>query len=226
MKVLCWDIDGTLLSTNRAGVFALVAAAADVLGTETDFADLFTSGLTDPEVAAAAIEYCGGAGDDETRERFLRSYESHLPRSLPRRAGRVMPNVEAILERVAARPDLHQVLLTGNTRRGAKAKLAHYGLDRYFEGGAFSDDAADRSAIAGRALELARERGGPNLPANGLIVIGDTPHDIACGKAIGARTLAVATGVHSIELLAEYQPDICVEQLPAPDALFALLGLD
>lgn len=223
--VLCWDIDGTLLSTARAGVFALVAAADEVLGVETDFRDLFTAGFTDLQVVRAAIEYCGAECDGATHEKFLRSYEQHLPSKLPLREGQVLPNVIDVLKAIDERADLHQILLTGNTRAGASAKLKHYGIYEFFEGGAFSDDTPDRQTIARRALALARERAGDQLPPDALYVIGDTPHDISCGKVIGARTVAVATSVHTREALAAHDPWISLKEIPPPGEFFELLEL-
>jgi phosphoglycolate phosphatase-like HAD superfamily hydrolase len=101
-------------------------------------------------------------------------------------------------------------LLTGDTRGGARAKLTHYDLVRYFPDGAFAEDAGERASIAARALELAR-RAGP-VRDDRLFVIGDTPHDIHCANAIGARTIAVATGGYSVEELEAHHPwRVCVE---------------
>jgi phosphoglycolate phosphatase-like HAD superfamily hydrolase len=124
----------------------------------------------------------------------------------------VLPNVREILEHLRIRPDVRSYLLTGNTRGGAKAKLTHYGLFEYFADGAFAEDAGARSAIAARALDLAR-RAGP-VGENATLVIGDTPHDIHCANAIGARTIAVATGGYTVDELAPHQPWRVYPELP------------
>jgi phosphoglycolate phosphatase len=222
--VLLWDIDGTLLTTARAGVFALEDAAREVCGASLDFQTLQTAGLTDAEVAALSIESSGGEPSEEVVDSFLRAYERHLPDSLHRRKGHVMPGIVALLDYLADRKDVTSLLLTGNTPAGAKAKLAHYGLDAYFDGGAFCVDTGGRESIARRARELAEERLG-ELSDERLYVIGDTPHDIRAGKAIGARTVAIGSGPVPFEELQAADPWLVLEQLPEPARFVELLGL-
>ncbi len=224
-SVLCWDIDGTLLTTARAGVFALEDAAREVVGTVPDFSSLPTAGLTDAEVAALAIRTCGAEDSAEKVSAFLRVYERHLPDRLSCRQGRVLPGVAEVLDHLASREDVACVLLTGNTEAGARAKLSHYGLDGRFDGGAFCTDTDDRETIARRALALARERYGGNLAGDHLYVLGDTPHDIRCGKAIGARTVAVASGPVTSEDLTAADPWLLLERLPEPRDFIELLRL-
>jgi phosphoglycolate phosphatase len=223
--VLFWDIDGTLLTTARAGVFALEDAAREVCGATPDFQALHTAGLTDAEVAALAIETCGGGtAPAELVDAFLRAYERRLPDSLHRRKGHVMPGIVAVLDHLADRDDVTSLLLTGNTPAGARAKLAHYGLDGYFDGGAFCVDTSGRDSIARRARELAEERLG-ELSDDRLFVIGDTPHDIRAGKAIGARTVALGTGPVPMDELLACDPWLALEELPPPERFVEQLGL-
>lgn len=226
IHVLFWDIDGTLLTTARAGVFALEDAGREVLGVDSSFAELRTAGLTDYEVAALAIRTAGGGDDEATVSAFLRVYERMLPDRLHSRQGTVMPGVIEILERLNARGDVMNLLLTGNTRAGARAKLAHYGLTPYFVDGAFCVDGAGRQEIARRALALATERIGAEPGRDALTVIGDTPADVRCGHAIGARTIAVASGAYSRAELEELGPSVVVEELPSPEEFAALLGIE
>jgi phosphoglycolate phosphatase len=226
-QVLYWDIDGTLLSTARAGIFALEEAAREVCGAAPDLSELPTAGLTDGRIAAMILERAGCAPEPERIDALLRAYERHLPERLGWRAGRVMPGVEAVLEALAARDDVISLLLTGNTAGGATAKLRHYGLDRFFPdaAGAFCASADDRETIARRARDLARERVGEAFDPDRTYVIGDTPHDVRCGKAIGARTVAVATGSVSAEELRAAEPWLLLDRLPEPDAFCSALGL-
>lgn len=223
-QVLFWDIDGTLLTTARAGVFALEDAAREVCGSSPDFQTLHTAGLTDAEVAALAIETCGGQPSPELVDAFLRAYERRLPDSLHRRKGQVMPGIVAVLDYLADRKDVTSLLLTGNTPAGASAKLTHYGLDGYFDGGAFCIDTGGRASIARRARELAEERLG-ELSDERVYVIGDTPHDIRAGKAIGARTVAVGTGPVPFDELLACEPWLAFERLPEPERFVEQLGL-
>jgi phosphoglycolate phosphatase-like HAD superfamily hydrolase len=213
---LFWDLDGTLLTTARAGVFALEAAVLEVTGTQVDLDSLVTAGLTDGEVAASALAAADIEATEEQVETFLRAYERHLPDCLPRRTGRVLPGVREALDDLRDAPGVRSYLLTGNTEAGARAKLAHYALDSYFAGGAFCTGPGNRVEIARRACRLA--------PSGArLYVIGDTPSDIAAGEMIGARTIAVATGSHSEEELREHRPWLVVGRIPEPARFRALL---
>jgi phosphoglycolate phosphatase-like HAD superfamily hydrolase len=151
-------------------------------------------------------------------QRFLEIHGRQLPEYLHRREGHVMPGVREALEDLHDDPDVRNLLLTGNIEAGAAAKLAHYGLAEFFtEGGAFCVGPGERAEIARRALPL----------ANGVasFVIGDTPADVECGKEIGARTVAVATGSFSLEALAQHEPWLLLERIPAPATFAELLGL-
>jgi phosphoglycolate phosphatase-like HAD superfamily hydrolase len=223
--VVFWDIDGTLLTTARAGVFALEEAAREVCGTDADLSSLHTAGLTDSEVAALVIEHCGGSADHSTVSAVLRAYERHLPERLHWRRGRVLAGVEAVLRDLSARPDVTCMLLTGNTAVGAGAKLAHYGLDAYFEGGVFCRAGDDRVRIARNARELARQKANGSPDKIDIVVVGDTPHDVRGGKAIHARTVALATGSYTARELAACEPWLTLECLPAPTRFAELLGL-
>jgi phosphoglycolate phosphatase-like HAD superfamily hydrolase len=220
--IILWDIDGTLLTTARAGILAWERAVAEGLGSPVDLSGFQTAGLTDVEIARRLAADHGL--EPASAERLLRSYELHLPESLGRRTGAVLPNVLPILERLSGRPDVHSALLTGNTRSGAAAKLRHYGLARFFEGGAFADGTDDRAAIARNALAQAQSSVGTISPDR-VYVVGDTPHDVACGKAIAARVIAVATGGYTVEQLRATEPWWLLPSLPAPELFLPRLGL-
>ncbi len=224
---LFWDIDGTLLTTARAGIFALEEATEEVLGERIDMSTLQTAGLTDAEIAR---ELCASRGVREPTAigALLAAYERLLPERLGWRQGRVLPNVRENLDALSARDDVVNMLLTGNVAGGAEAKLRHYGLWDHFAdtGGAFSVEGADRPSIARRARELAAEHGGEVPMGERMVVIGDTPHDISCGKAIGARTLAIATGPsYTRAELQACEPWLALEEMPGPGELTAVLGL-
>lgn len=224
-SALLWDIDGTLLSTARAGVFALEEAARELCGADVDLQAMETSGLTDGEIAALVLRERGQEPTDESVARFLRAYERHLPDRLGWRQGRVLPGVKPILERLRERPDVISVLLTGNTPVGARAKLTHYGLAEHFDAGVFCTDWEDRPSIARRAVALVAERSGEERPPETLIVIGDTPADVRCGLDIGARTLAVASGSYTREQLEEAGAWLVVDELPGPDEFERTVGI-
>jgi phosphoglycolate phosphatase-like HAD superfamily hydrolase len=215
---LLWDVDGTLLTTARAGVFSLEHALERVTGIRADLQGLATAGLTDYLIAETALRSVGHEADEATVREFLRVHGEQLPAYLGRREGHVMPGVREALEELSGRTDVLNLLLTGNIEAGAYAKLRHYGLDGYFgAGGAFCVGPGDRAEIAARALAL--------VDGATPFVIGDTPSDVACGKAVGARTIAVATGSFSAAELAEHEPWHVLDELPPPAELAALVGL-
>lgn len=220
--VLFWDIDGTLLTTARAGIHAWEAAVENQIGKAVDLSHFKTAGLTDVEIARMLAADHGL--DPAAAAELLDTYEVRLAGCLTRRSGTVLPNVREILERLRPRSDVHSALLTGNTRAGAAAKLRHYGLADFFEGGAFADGADDRAAIARTALAQARSIVG-EVAADRVYVIGDTPHDVSCGKAIGARVVAVATGGYTLEQLRATEPWWLLPSLPEPDVFLSRLGL-
>jgi phosphoglycolate phosphatase len=216
---LFWDIDGTLLTTARAGVFSLEDALERVSGMRATLQEMVTAGLTDYAIAENALKAVGHATDEATVRDFLRVHGEQLPDYLHRRKGHVMPGVRDLLEDLAGRGDVVNLLLTGNIEAGAWAKLAHYGLDAFFEsGGAFCSGPGEREEIARRASALADG-------AARVYVIGDTPHDVAAGRAISAHTIAVATGSYSAEQLAEHAPSILLERIPEPLAFRHLIEL-
>jgi len=227
MIVLFWDIDGTLLTTGRAGIFAWEDACLEVTGRALDFQSLKTDGLTDHQVALRIFEQVGAQPNQETLDRMVCFYESRLPERLHARKGRVLESVREILEYLKARrPDVHSMLLTGNTAAGATAKLAHYDLQKFFEGGSFSQDQGPRAGIAARALTAVRQRFPQAAIESGhVFVVGDTPHDIDCAQAIGARTIAVATGVYKAPELQSHGAWRVLDTLPPPGEFEALIDL-
>ncbi|MGD1809505.1 HAD family hydrolase [Dapis sp. BLCC M126] len=225
--ILFWDIDGTLLTTGRAGIFALEDAARDIIGKEIDLSKLDTAGATDRLLAAQILELGDITPDDGKIDQLLQVYSEYLPQSLTRKQGAVLQGVKEILSHLHPhRNDLVSLLLTGNTSVGAKAKLTQYGLDSYFDftQGGFSDQVADRKAIARQALTSAQELVG-EINLEKVYVIGDTPHDINCCQAIGAKSIAVATGSYKLEELQQHNPWWAIPSLPAPDIFTDKIGL-
>jgi phosphoglycolate phosphatase-like HAD superfamily hydrolase len=221
MIALFWDIDGTLLTTGKAGVPAWEMAVREIVERDFELASFRVAGLTDYQIAVRTFEMLDVDADESTVRRMVARYEALLPTELPKKRGHVMPNVREILDHLQRDPDVHLYLLTGNTPGGARAKLTHYDLFKYFEGGAFAEDAGDRASIAARALALARA----NSPVgdDGAFVIGDTPHDIDCANAIGARTIAVATGGYSRAELMTHRPWRVFDVLPPADEFAGLI---
>jgi phosphoglycolate phosphatase len=205
-KLILWDIDGTLIRTNRAGIAALVQAFARIHGHQPDMKKVEVAGRTDRWIIGRMLEAHGITPSHENIHAVLESYLQLLQGEIVTRSGQILPGILELLETLHRREDVVQGLLTGNVQRGARIKLEHYRVWHYFEFGAFGDDSALRNELGPHALRRAKERHEIEFVPDRVWVIGDTPHDIECGKAIGARTIAVATGSFSLEQLQAHAP--------------------
>ncbi len=221
--LLLWDIDGTLITSGNAGMRALQSALHGRFGLEGSLDDIEFAGRTDTWIMRAIFRKFGLPATPENFARLFDGYVSALPRELHNPHARVLPGVRELLQAAAAHGAIAQGLLTGNMRRGAQVKLAHHGLWEYFGFGAFGDDSELRNDLGPHALRRALEHHGVHFPATNVWVIGDTPHDIACGRAIGARTLAVATGGSSLAHLRAHAPTAALPDLSATAEVLALL---
>ncbi|MDX6766223.1 MAG: haloacid dehalogenase-like hydrolase [Candidatus Methylacidiphilales bacterium] len=222
-KLLLWDIDGTLIWSGRAGEDALLAAMKELHGIETSLQDVDYKGRTDRRIGMMLMEKHHISLTDESLHDFVECYLKHLARLLPEKTGWVYRGVLDILEEAHRRPDLVNALLTGNMRRGAELKLAHYNVWHYFEFGAFADDSHDRNQLGPVALQRALEEQKLDITPGRVFVIGDTPHDVACGKVIGAKTIAVATGGFTADELRDCGPSAVFEDFSHPEAFFHLI---
>ena len=222
-RLLLWDIDGTLITTGAAGQRAVIRATAKWFGNDSDLGGVEIAGRTDVGIAHQILEKHRELITDEKVTAFLDLYLKFLEEELPRSKGSVLPGVRQLLEKFAPQPDTALGLLTGNLRRGAQLKLAHYQLWHFFDFGAFADDHHDRNELGAFALERAEQETGIKFSPEQVDVIGDTGHDIACGKAFGARTIAVATGSWSREKLGAEKPDFLFNDLGDVDDAIATL---
>ncbi len=222
-RLILWDIDGTLITTGAAGERAIAMATTQQFGRRGDLAGVEIAGRTDTGIVHQILAKYGEPIGPGNVAEFLDLYVELLARELPRSAGRVLPGVRELLERTAQEPRITLGLLTGNLQRGAKLKLEHYGLWRFFSLGAFADDHHERNELGAFAVRRALEKTGRELLPGQVDVIGDTGHDVACGKAIGARTIAVATGGWSRERLAETAPDFLFDELADIDEVIRVL---
>lgn len=220
---ILWDLDGTLLTTARAGRIALAAAVREVCNAELDVTELVTPGLTDSAVHAAVVAAAGVEPAPEVVARVTADYVRRLPEALLLREGMVLPGIRDTLEGLAARGRVASLLLTGNTEGGAAAKLERYGLAELFvHGGAFCEGEHERGPIARRALALAENLVGPGA-RDRIVLVGDTPHDIASAVAIGLRSIGLATGAHSVEELRTAGAWLATERVPGAAELERLV---
>jgi phosphoglycolate phosphatase len=220
--LLLWDIDGTLIASGGAGMRALRSALHQVFAIEGSLDDIDFAGRTDRWIMREVFKKFGLPATEENFARYFDGYVTALPTELANPNARVLPGVRELLTAAAAHGGIAQGLLTGNMRRGAQTKLEFHDLWRYFAFGAFADDSELRNDLGPHALRRAAAHAGVEFSPARTWIIGDTPHDIACGNAIGARTLAVATGGHSPAALREHQPTLLVENLSEGAALLRL----
>jgi phosphoglycolate phosphatase len=205
--LLLFDIDGTLVDTGGKGMTALRRTAIEVFGGDGPPLDL--AGSTDLGILENLYVHFGVDPSDERTHEFFEAYHRHLEASLEAdpTQGRVLDGVIDLLGQLAAMEHAHIALLTGNTAIGAQIKLRHYGLDHHFRFGSYGSDRADRNLLGRIALERALAFTGRTYRPEQTLIIGDTPKDIACAHAFGARCLAVATGRFTATELAEAGAD-------------------
>lgn len=210
--LILFDIDGTLMDTGGAGLASLNGAIEEVFGPGGPSLNL--AGSTDGGIVRGLFEHFQRPFDAAVEEEFYRAYLPRLEANLADQSygGRLLGGVATLL------PDLedndHALgLLTGNLARGAHAKVSHFGVADHFGFGSYGDDHWDRNKLGPIALTRAREVTGREYPAEEILVIGDTPKDVACAHAFGARCLAVATGSFSEEELEKAGADEVVPHL-------------
>jgi phosphoglycolate phosphatase-like HAD superfamily hydrolase len=202
-KLVLFDIDGTILLTAGAGRRAIVAAIGEEVGASGAFDDVRFDGKTDPQIVAELLAAAGQQPPfaSERVETLCQRYVNLLAQELGRWSARVtvMPGVHALLDRLEAESGVVLGLLTGNLAEGAALKLRSAGLDpARFLVSAYGSDATDRPDLPPIAARRAQSYFG-RVPSGGeVVIIGDTPADVACGRCIGARAIGVATGGYSV----------------------------
>jgi phosphoglycolate phosphatase len=222
-RLLLFDIDGTLITSGGAGEGAIQDAMRERFSIDEDLEGITLAGATDSLIARLLLEKHSLATTPENIAAFLEAYLHHLPKRMPQHRGRLLPGIVALLEALKLREECTLALLTGNVERGAQIKLSHYGVWDYFEFGAFADDHHDRNELGHFAQARALERNGIEFSPHQICVIGDTPRDIECGKAIGARTAAIATGNYPLAALQKCEPDILFADLSNTETVTAAL---
>jgi phosphoglycolate phosphatase-like HAD superfamily hydrolase len=227
VKLVLFDIDGTLVWTDGAGRRAMTAALLDTFGGHGP-RDYRYDGKTDRQIVRDLMRHDGHADDhiDGRLEaligRYLANLENELRDVEPERA--ILPGVPAILDAVEARPDAVLGLLTGNVAEGARAKLRAVGIDpARFRVGAFGSDSEHRPELPAVAMRRARAALGIEVAAADVVVIGDTPADVECGRAAGARTIGVATGRYPAEELQRHGATAVIDSLADTAAVMRLI---
>jgi phosphoglycolate phosphatase len=223
--LILWDIDGTILHAAGAGMKALNQALPAVFGVSGSFAGIDFAGRTDIWIIRQIFARFGIEDTAQNRARYIDGYIGALPAVLKSSDARILPGVADILLQASGHPQVVQGLLTGNLRRGAETKLGFHDLYRYFPIGAFADDSEVRNELGPFALRRARDHWGLDFPPSRVWIVGDTPHDILCARAIGARVIAVATGASKVADLTAHDPDLVLEDLGDSAAFWRALAV-
>lgn len=222
MRLILFDIDGTLLNCGRQVAGFFLGALEEVYGTRGVLEGYSFAGRTDPGIVLDLMSAAGLHREAvlENLPRMQDLYLARLEEGLDREGMRILPGVEALLDRLSANSELTLGLLTGNWSRGARTKLSRFGLERYFPFGAFGDDGFERCDLVPAALRRAEEATGRCFSPEEVLIVGDSVLDVACGQAHGVPVFAVATGLTPAEALNDAGADWV-----APDLLSAGLHL-
>ncbi|MCW5827992.1 MAG: HAD hydrolase-like protein [Deltaproteobacteria bacterium] len=221
-KLILWDIDGTLIRSGGAGARALDRAFVDLYGVQNACETIDWGGMTDPLIVNELIRFhFRREATPEDREQTLQGYLSYLPEEIERASEyRVMPGVREAVEEMHEHPEYHQGLGTGNLEPGGRIKLGRSDLGRYFEWGGFASDSDRRAELIRIGIERGRRAAGEHVPAERVVIIGDTLRDIEAARACGARVIAVATGAKTLAELEAGKPDLLVEDIAAGETRF------
>jgi phosphoglycolate phosphatase-like HAD superfamily hydrolase len=208
--LILFDVDGTLIRTDGAGVRALNQGFLDIMGWENALGNFSPAGMTDMAIAHRAARWFRGSElTPEEMQQVFERYLEILPRELAQSSGyRVLPGIQRFLEKYSLRGDILIGLGTGNLEKGAAIKLEHGGISDFFRFGGYGSDALDRTEVLAMGIKRGAALSGLDILLERVVVIGDTPLDVEAGKQLGARTVAVATGPYRVSELKSFQPDL------------------
>jgi len=232
-RLVLFDIDGTLISAGRIARDSILRALESAYPWKAgehhqDRGRYDFSGKTDPQIVRdLVLEQVGADRCENDLPRALEIYLEELERQLRPDPASVVPKpgIPELLARLAAEPHVTLALLTGNLERGARLKLEPPDFNRYFPFGAFGSDSADRYQLPRVAVERARQHTGRSFAGKSVVIVGDSVHDVACGRSLGVRSVAVATGITSPERLEAERPDALMADFADTErALEAILG--
>ena len=226
VKLILFDIDGTLIRSGGAGVRAFERTFNEIFGLQNATQRMKFAGRTDVSLVRECFRLFEIDPVEENFRRFFENYPIFLEELLKSTTGGVCEGITTLIRQLELAPEKPVLgLLTGNVRRGAELKLRHYKLWHHFTTGAFADDHEDRNCIASIAQRRGSEALGKKLAGEEIVVIGDTPLDIACGQSIGAKVLAVGTGEYGRAELAKTGPTWAVDHVGQIE-MRTLLGRD
>ncbi len=224
MKLLLFDIDGTVLDSGGAGSRALTAAFNEVFSVADAFADISMAGKTDGLILREAMRLHDIPENNGNIPALFSSYEQHLRREMQNGGKHLKPGFPGILRLLMDDRNFSLGLLTGNIESGARIKLDAFGLNHYFPVGAFGSDNEDRNELLPTAVRRFRAHTGVRMDFADCVVIGDTPRDVECARPYGAQSVAVATGPYNYAELSKAGAGLVLEDLSNPSALLDFIS--
>ncbi len=223
MHICLFDIDGTLIDSGGAGQRSILHMLEAEFQVSAPIEGIPTAGRTDHSIMVDLFKYFDIPNTSQNRKRFEIGYLKLLEENLKAHQGRVLPGIQSILETLSRHTHVDLGLLTGNFEHGARQKLEHYELNHFFDFGAYGDFHTDRNDVAHEAFKQIQLRhSAESLADTSIWVIGDTPSDIHCARAIGANVIAVATGVYPLEALRDCEPDYLFAHFEETEPLLSL----
>jgi phosphoglycolate phosphatase len=228
LYLILFDIDGTLIFTDGAGMRAFRSAIYDVFGIQVEKGIISPDGKTDPLILKEVLQYYRSPdlSSDDSRNKVFAKYLEYLKSEMmqAQESGRVqiLPGVISLLDALESQPDFEVGLATGNLKDGARIKLEHAGLDGYFHFGGFGSDSEDRTILTKIGIQRGIEHVSPAF-VHGSFVIGDTPFDVEHGRAAGAGVISVASGRYDIGRLHACNPDLVLSDLTPVETILSFL---
>jgi len=225
MKLIFFDIDGTLISAGGAGTRSLNKAFEEVLGIKEAFKNFEMAGKTDIQIIKEGLKLLGIKNNSNVLiSQIIESYIKNLKHEINNNSKHLKPGVKYFIEFLYYDFKYPLGLLTGNLESGAKIKLEPFGLNSFFSFGAFGSDHEDRNFLLPIGIERFISKFNLKVHFHQCIVIGDTPRDVTCAKIYGAKAIAVATGPYSVDELKKTDADIVVENLTEINKILPLLS--
>ena len=223
MKLILFDIDGTIMDSGGAGTKAMDTAFMELFSIRNAFQTIVMAGKTDMQILREGFELHAIDRSNGVIPEFYRIYVRYLKENMKSAGGHIKPGIREALRELQAQKEFVLGLLTGNIEEGARIKLEFFGLNDYFNIGAFGNDNEDRDRLLPLAVDKLFKRDSLKVSFSDCIVIGDTPRDVSCSKPYGAFSVAVATGPYSASTLSAAGADVVLDDLSDTEGFLAIL---
>jgi phosphoglycolate phosphatase len=223
MRFVLFDIDGTIMDSGGAGTRAMDTAFMELFSVRDAFQTISMAGKTDMQILREGCELHAIDCSNGVIPEFYRIYVSYLKENMKSAGGHIKPGIREALRELHAHKGVILGLLTGNIEEGARIKLDYFGLNSYFDIGAFGSDDEDRDRLLPIAVDKLLKQNLLKVSFRDCVVIGDTPRDVSCSKPYGAFSVAVATGPYTATALSAAGADVVLSDLSDTTALLSII---